>query len=151
MSRLNPWSLPSASSSRRKYSADWPVDVSPGRRRYVGGFLLVNGVLITLLWLQVIVSPLLAGRLYPAGLAHLTTMIVQGFDLALLLPASFVAGVAYLRRRPPGGLLAPVYAVFLVLQMLALLGHYLPTLAPGGRIWVESQIGAGRSSPLPCP
>ena len=39
------------------------------RRRYVGGFLLVNGALITLLWLQVIVPPLLDGRLYPAGRA----------------------------------------------------------------------------------
>lgn len=91
------------------------------RRRYVGGFLLLNGALIALLWLQVIVPPLLNGTLYPAGLAHSTTMFVQGFDLALFLPLSLIAGVDYLKRRAAGALLAPVYTVFVSLQMLALL------------------------------
>jgi len=99
--------------------------ISPRRRRYVGGFLLANGGLIALLWLQVIVPPLLDGALYPAGLAHFTTMIVQGFDLALFLPASLIAGWAYLKRRALGDLLAPVYAVFVSLQMLALLAKLL--------------------------
>jgi hypothetical protein len=102
--------------------AAFAVDsVSSGSRRYVGAFLLLNGTLIALLWLQVIVPPLLAGNLYPAGLAHLSTMVVQGFDLALFLPPSFVAGWAYLKRQPVGDLLAPVYSVFVSLQMLALL------------------------------
>jgi hypothetical protein len=90
-------------------------------RRFVGAFLLLNGALIALLWLSVIVPPLLAGTLYPAGLAHLTTMIVQGFDLALFLPPSLLAGHAYWTRRPLGDLLAPAYAIFLSLQMTALL------------------------------
>jgi hypothetical protein len=94
---------------------------SPRARKYVGGFLLVNATLITLLWLSVIVPPLIAGTLYPAGLAHLTTMIVQGFDLAFFLPPSVLAGWWYLRKDPRGDLLAPVYAVFLSLQMQALL------------------------------
>jgi hypothetical protein len=101
--------------------AAFVIDVSVIQRRYVGGFLLLNGGLIALLWLQVIVPPLLDGSLYPAGLSHFTTMIVQAFDLALFLPASLCAGFAYLRRRSFGYLLAPVYAVFVSLQMLALL------------------------------
>lgn len=104
----------------------WTVAADPpGARRYVGGFLLVNGTLIALLWLSVVVPPLLSGALYPAGLAHLTTMVVQGFDLALFLPPSLLAGWTYLKRRPPGDLLAPVYAVFLSLQMTALLAKIL--------------------------
>lgn len=95
--------------------------VSRGQRRFVGGFLLANGSLIALLWLQVVVPPLLDGSLYPAGLAHLTTMVVQGFDLALFLPPSFIAGWGYMRGRAVGELLAPAYAVFVSLQMLALL------------------------------
>jgi hypothetical protein len=90
-------------------------------RRFVGGFLLVNGAMITALWLGVIVPPLVSGSLYPAGLAHLTTMIVQGFDLALFLPPSLMAGYWYLKRQAPGDLLAPAYVVFLSVQMLALL------------------------------
>lgn len=92
-----------------------------GARRFVGVFLLVNGALIALLWLSVVVPPLVGGTLYPAGLAHLTTLVVQGFDLALFLPPSLLAGFWYLKGRPAGELLAPVYAVFLTLQMSALL------------------------------
>lgn len=90
-------------------------------RRSVGLFLIVNGLLVALMWLSVIVPPLLNGSLYPPELGHLTTMIVQGFDLALFLPPSIMAGHAYLRGSSAGALLAPVYAVFLGLQMLALL------------------------------
>jgi hypothetical protein len=102
-------------------SAFFVESISVGTRRYVGGFLLVNGTLITLLWLQVILPPLLDGSLYPPGLGHFTTMIVQGFDLALFLPPSLLAGFGYLKHRSLGDLLAPVYAVFVSLQMLALL------------------------------
>ena len=105
--------------------AAFAVDVSVRRRRYVGGFLLVNGGLITLLWLQVIMPPLLDGSLYPAGLGHFTTMIVQGFDLALFVPPSLIAGLDYLKHRSPADLLAPVYTVFVSLQMLALLAKIL--------------------------
>lgn len=101
------------------------TQVANGTRRFVGGFLLVNGTLIALLWLSAIVPPLVSGTLYPAGLAHFTTMIVQGFDLALFVPPSLLAGYDYLRRRQAGDLLAPVYAVFLSLQMTALLAKIL--------------------------
>lgn len=102
-------------------AAAFSAPVPRTTRRFVGGFLVLNGALITLLWLQVVVPPLVAGTLYPAGLAHFTTMVVQGFDLALFLPASFVAGYRYARNRPAGDLLGPVYAIFVTLQMLALL------------------------------
>jgi hypothetical protein len=95
--------------------------VPEATRRYVGAFLLLNGTLIAFLWLSAIVPPLLDGSLYPAGLAHLTTMVVQGFDLALFIPPSLMAGYWYLRGEAAGKLLAPVYAVFLCLQMTALL------------------------------
>jgi hypothetical protein len=108
------------------------------RRRYVGGFLVVNGVLIIALWLQVVVPPLLDGTLYPRGLAHFTTMVVQGFDLALFIPMSIVAGVAYWRRDAAGEILAPVYAVFLSLQMAALLAKI---------IWMDA-VGASAGPAL---
>lgn len=96
-----------------------------GRKRaarvYVGWFLLINGTLMALLWLSVIVPPLMDGSLYPAGLAHLTTMVVQGLDLAFFLPPSLLAGWSYLTRRGRTTWLAPVYTVFLSLQMTALL------------------------------
>jgi len=93
----------------------------PAKRRYVSVFLVANGILMAALWLQVIVGPLLDGSLYPAGLAHFTTMIVQGYDLAIFLPPSIMAGWAYGKGRKLGLVLAPVYSVFLSLQMANLL------------------------------
>jgi len=85
-----------------------------------GAFLVFNAVMIALLWLSVIISPLLEGTVYPSSLEHYTTLIVQGFDLGLLLPAAVVIGILALRKRPLGYLFTPVYLVFLSLLMAAL-------------------------------
>jgi hypothetical protein len=85
-----------------------------------GGFLIFNTVSITLLWLGVVVPPLLDGSVIPLQTEHYTTLIVQGLDLALLLPLCFVSAILFLKRRPMGYLLAPVYLVFLTLMMMAL-------------------------------
>ncbi|OUZ05876.1 hypothetical protein BHE97_19700 [Aeromicrobium sp. PE09-221] len=112
-------------------TANFAVNLPAARRRFVGVFLLVNGTLVALLWLSVVVPPLLAGTLYPADLANFTTLIVQGFDLALFLPPSLLAGYWYLKQRPAGELLAPVYVVFLSLQMVALLAKIVWMAARG--------------------
>ena len=99
--------------------------------RFAGGFLVVNAVLIGLLWSSVVVPPLLDGSLYPVSLQHYTTLIVQGFDLGLLLPLSIVSGVL-LRRGTTLGLLAgPVYLVFLSLLMTALVAKIVAMALTG--------------------
>ncbi|MFP4461891.1 MAG: hypothetical protein ACLFQE_06810 [Thermotogota bacterium] len=111
-----------------KFSAKTPFKLS-------GIFLIVNASMITLLWLQVVVPPLLDGTIIPKEVQHYTTLIVQGFDLGLLLPLSFVTAVLFLKRKPLGFLLAPVYLVFLSLLMTALLAKLIAmSLAgvPGG-------------------
>ncbi len=86
----------------------------------VGIFLMVNAILIALLWLGEVVPPLLDGSIYPAGLDHYTTLIVQGFDLGLLLPISFVVGLLLKRKMATGYLFGIPYIVFLSLLMTAL-------------------------------
>ncbi|MFP4289314.1 MAG: hypothetical protein ACLFQS_08645 [Bacteroidales bacterium] len=88
--------------------------------RLAGGFLIFNAVIITLLWLQIVVPPLFDGTIYPDALEHYTTLIVQGFDLGLLLPLSFVVGWLLFKRKDGGYRYAPVYYVFLTLLMTAL-------------------------------
>lgn len=112
-------------------AAAYAATTTRRRRRYVGGYLVTTGTLITLLWLSVIVPPFINGTIYPVGLAHFTTMFVQAFDLALFIPAAFVAGVAYWRGRPHGELLAPAYCVFLSIQMPALLAKVVWMTAVG--------------------
>ena len=94
-------------------------------RRTLGIFLIINSILIGLLWLSVVVPPILDGSIYPDGLEHYTTLIVQGFDLSILLPASFLAGFLILKRSPYGYLLAPPYIVFLSILMTALVAKII--------------------------
>ncbi|MCF7933531.1 MAG: hypothetical protein K9M84_04135 [Spirochaetia bacterium] len=90
-----------------------------------GIFLIVVAALMALLWLSAIIPPLLDGSIYPAGLQHYTTLIVQGMDLALFLPISAVCGLLLLRRTPMGVLTGPVLLVFLVFLMGALLAKII--------------------------
>jgi hypothetical protein len=99
------------------------AEFSHGRAaRFGGGFLMVNTALIALMWLGVVVPPMLDGTLYPAGVQHYTTLIVQGLDLGLLLPLSFVSGVLLRRGSALGILAGSSYLVFLSLLMTALVG-----------------------------
>lgn len=93
--------------------------------RNTGVFLIINSVMVALLWLGIIVPPLLDGSIYPEQLQHYTTLIVQGFDLALLLPISFVVGILAVRKRGIGYLFASVYVVFLSFLMVALTSKIL--------------------------
>lgn len=88
--------------------------------RFIGGFLIFNAILIGIMWLGVILPPFLNGRIYPTELEHYTTLIVQGLDLSILLPASFLSGFFILKKKTIGFMIAPIYTVFLSLLMTAL-------------------------------
>lgn len=89
---------------------------------FTGGFLIFNSAAIGLLWLEIVVPPLFDGSIIPAQTEHYTTLIVQGLDLGLLLPLSFLSGLLLIQKKPLGYLLAPIYLVFLSLLMTALIG-----------------------------
>ena len=122
------------------------------RIAFPGWVLMVNAVLIALLWLSVVLPPLFDGTIYPLQLEHYTTLIVQGFDLGILLPASFVTGWLFVKRKPDGLLYAPIYLVFLTFLMLALIakivGMSLTGVAVGPAIviipcvWIVSLFSA---------
>lgn len=90
-----------------------------------GIFLIINSVLVALLWLGIIIPPLLDGSIYPEGLQHYTTLIVQGFDLGLLLPISFVVGLLAVRGKGIGYLFSSVYVILLSFLMIALTSKIL--------------------------
>jgi len=91
--------------------------------RFAGGVLIAQGVLFYALWLSEDVPALLAGR-PPASLADagLVTNPVHVIDLAIVLPAMIAAGVAMLRRRPPGFAAAAITLSFAVLMSTAIAG-----------------------------
>ena len=98
---------------KSSYSTEKPL-------RFSAGFLIFNVVMIALLWLSVILPPLIDGSLYPDGLNHYTTLIVQGMDLGLLLPICLVSAILLIKKKALGYLLVPLYTVFLSLMMSAL-------------------------------
>jgi hypothetical protein len=91
----------------------------------LGGFLVCNALAIAALWLSIIVPPLMDGSIIPVQVEHYTTLIVQGLDLGILLPAAAISGILLVRKHPLGYLWASVYFVFLSLLMTALTAKVL--------------------------
>jgi len=85
-----------------------------------GRFLIVHSLAITLLWLSIVIPPLFDGTIIPLQAEHYTTLIVQGLDLSILLPAAIISAVLFIKKKPLGYLLCPVYFIFLSLLMTAL-------------------------------
>ncbi|HER25072.1 MAG TPA: hypothetical protein ENO17_08500 [Candidatus Atribacteria bacterium] len=103
--------------------------------KFVGGFLIFNSITIAFLWLSVVLPPLLKGTICPPEVEHYTTLIVQGFDLGLLLPIAFVSAVLFLKRKPFGYLLATVYMIFLSILMTALSGKIIAMASIGVNVF----------------
>ena len=93
--------------------------------KWMGGFLIFNSISIALLWLGIVIPPILDGTVIPVQAEHYTTLIVQGLDLAILLPAAFIVGRMFYKKQPEGYIWAPVYFVFLSLLMTALTAKVL--------------------------
>jgi len=88
--------------------------------KFIGGFLIFNSIVIAMLWLSVVLPPLIDGSVIPDAVQHYTTLTVQGLDLALFLPISFVSGFLLIKKKPFGYLMSTVTLVFLTILMTAL-------------------------------
>ena len=93
--------------------------------RYSGLFLVINSVMVAMLWLSIIIPPLLDGSIYAKDLQHYTTLIVQGFDLGLLLPIGIVSGLLAFRKNRYGYLFTTINLIFLSILMAALTSKIL--------------------------
>lgn len=103
--------------------------------KITGGFLIFMSIAIALLWLSIILPPLFDGTIVPVQAEHYTTLIVQGFDLAILLPAAFVSAILFIRERPLGFLLCPVYFIFLSFLMSALTAKVMALASIGYNVF----------------
>ena len=88
--------------------------------KFIGGFLIFNSIVIALLWLSVVIPPLIDGSVIPDAVQHYTTLTVQGLDMALFLPISFISGFLLIKKKPFGYLMSTVTLVFLPVLMTAL-------------------------------
>ena len=97
-----------------------PIFKSGKTIRITSYFLLINSMFIALLWLSIVLPPLLNMTIYPNGLEHYTTLIVQGFDLGIFLPLGFVSAFLALKKSNYGNIFTTVYVIFLSILMTAL-------------------------------
>jgi hypothetical protein len=104
----------------------------PDAAKVTGWYLVGAALLFALLWLSEIVPDMLAGRPSTSAAAWLVpTNPVHVLDLAFFLPATFLAGVAVLRRRPRASLLALPALTWMSMTCLPIFVTPLVALARG--------------------
>jgi hypothetical protein len=101
-------------------------------RRGIGIFLVVSGIILSLIWLLLSILPALLRSKAPPEAYYYTTFMTGIVDIAIVAPALLIAGVLILRRAPLGYLLASTMLVF-----TCILG---PNLTAGGIIQVVEKV-----------
>jgi len=101
-------------------------------RKGIGVFLIVSGIILSLIWLALSIVPaLLANKAAPEA-AYYTTFITGIIDIGMIAPALLLAGVLIRRKVPFGDLLASTMLIF-----TCILGA---NLTAGGILQVTKEI-----------
>ncbi|NJW51378.1 YfhO family protein [Salinimicrobium oceani] len=100
-------------------------------RKLIGGFLMFLSIAIALLWLEIIITPLLDGSIFPAAVAHYTSLTVQGLDLSLFLPLAFVSGLLLWKNKDLGYMMSAVTLIFLCFLLTALVAKIVAMAMTG--------------------
>lgn len=101
-------------------------------RRGIGIFLVVSGIILSLIWLVLSILPALFQSKAPPEAYFYTTFMTGIVDIGIVAPALLLAGVLLLRREPLGYLLTSTMLVF-----TCILG---PNLTAGGIIQVLEEV-----------
>ena len=102
------------------------------KARLVSVFLLVLGIVFSLLWLREEIPALVTGQIPPSvTAANLPTNPVHVLDLGLYLPAMIITALLLWRRKLLGSLLAGPLLVFSVLTGTAILAIFLVMIWKG--------------------
>lgn len=78
--------------------------------KFLGGFQIFLGFSIGMLWLGKIAPTIFEGKV-PEGLEHYTTLVIQGMDLGIIVPAAFLSGILLVKRKSFGYLLSSIIII----------------------------------------
>ncbi|MDF2612264.1 MAG: hypothetical protein K0S71_50 [Clostridia bacterium] len=78
--------------------------------KFLGGFQIFIAFTIGMLWLGKIAPSIFEGAV-PGGLEHYTTLVIQGMDLGIVVPAALLSGILLIKRKPFGYLLSSVIII----------------------------------------
>ncbi len=102
-------------------------------RRGIAIELFAAGGFLLLAWLSRIVLPTLQNQ-PPIGIENTTTLVVQGMDLGIIVPLTFLSAILLLRRSPWGYLLASVALLKFVTYATAVSAMAVSTVLAGVEI-----------------
>jgi hypothetical protein len=100
-------------------------------QRGISIFLIVSGVILSLVWLVLSIVPALLQGTAPLEAAFYTTFTTGVIDIAIVAPALIAAGLLLYRRAPLGYLLAATLLVFTVTLGVNLIAAGIAQLATG--------------------
>lgn len=118
-------------------TAHFPI-ILPYRR--IGLFLLTCGLLTGVLWLQPILNSFVR-NIPPLHLGHATTLVTEALDLAMIVPACFVAGILLLRCDRRGLIFALPVLALLFFTGPSIVAMTAFQLADGIRFTVPEIVG----------
>lgn len=78
--------------------------------KFLGGFQIFIAFTIGMLWLGKLAPSIFQGKV-PVGLEQYTTLVIQGMDLGIVVPAAFLSGILLIKRKPFGYLLSSVIII----------------------------------------
>ena len=81
-------------------------------RRGIGSFLIVSGIILSLIWLVLSIIPALLASKAPPEAYYYTTFTTGIIDIGMIAPALIIAGVLIRRNAPFGYLLASTMLIF---------------------------------------
>ncbi len=109
-----------------------PIHFAAGLpRRSMGIFLIVSGVILSLVWLALSIVPALLSSTAPLEVARYTTFITGVVDIGIVSPVLIVSGTLLLRNAPISYLLASTMLVFTVTLGTSLLMSGIAQLLTG--------------------
>jgi hypothetical protein len=94
----------------------------------------VSFALVFVMWLPLVIRTM--GGAVEGALLGQTTLVVQAFDLGIVAPLATFVGIAVLRRRPIGYLLASAFAVKAFAMAAAIVAMLLSAWGYEGRVEV---------------
>lgn len=98
--------------------------------KLLGGYQIFLAFFIGMMWLGIIAPTIFEGSV-PEVLEHYTTLVIQGMDLGIIVPATILSGILLIKRRPFGYLLSSVL-IFKGITMLTAISAMIINLVIKG-------------------
>ncbi|GAB4318159.1 MAG: hypothetical protein Kow0019_19590 [Methanobacteriaceae archaeon] len=98
---------------------------TPGRiNKITAIYLFLAGLMLAAMWISMIIGSLISG-VAPAALESYTTLVIQALDLAVVVPASIIAGCLLIKGKLWGYILASIFLIKAALLGTAILSMIL--------------------------